>query len=126
MELQTYFENTRGYGILATSDDSGKVDAALYARPHFMEDGTVAFIMADRLTHANLQSNPHAAYLFIESGEGYSGKRLYLSKTGEKQDDDLVAQICRRCNYAMYGKDLTRYVVFFSIDKELPLVGSEN
>jgi hypothetical protein len=91
-----------------------------------MEDGTIAFIMADRLTHANLQNNPNAVYLFIESGTSYSGKRLYLSKTGEVQDDDLVARICRRCNYAMYGSDLTRYVVFFNIDKELPLVGSGN
>jgi len=124
MELKEYFENTTGYGVLATADASGKVDAAIYSRPHFMEDGTIAFIMADRLTHANLQKNPNAVYLFIESGEGYTGKRLYLRKTSEIQDDDLVAQICRRCNYTMYGNDLTRYVVFFSIDKELPLVGS--
>ena len=124
MELNEYFKNASGYGVLATADSSGKVDAALYARPHFMEDNTAAFIMADRLTHANLQSNPQAVYLFVESGTGYNGKRLYLTKVREVQDDDLVAEICRRCNYSMYGKELTRYVVFFRIDLELPLVGA--
>jgi hypothetical protein len=29
---------------------------------------TVAFIEADRLTHANLQINPHAVFLFKEGG----------------------------------------------------------
>jgi len=50
MELKEYFENTEGSGILSTADSDGKVDAAIYARPHFMDDGTVALIMRDRLT----------------------------------------------------------------------------
>jgi hypothetical protein len=43
--LKAYFENTEGSGILATADSSGKVDAAIYSRPHFLEEGTLAFIM---------------------------------------------------------------------------------
>ncbi|NNL77836.1 MAG: pyridoxamine 5'-phosphate oxidase family protein, partial [Desulfobacterales bacterium] len=58
MELKEYFANIEGTGILATADGEGRVDAAVYARPHFMEDGTIAMIMRDRLTHHNLQSNP--------------------------------------------------------------------
>ena len=57
MELKEYFKDTEGSGILATADSEGKVDAAIYARPHFMDDGTIALIMRDRLTHHNLQSN---------------------------------------------------------------------
>ena len=57
MQLKEYFNDTKGLGVLATADGEGKVDAAIYARPHFMEDGTLAFIMRDRLTHHNLQSN---------------------------------------------------------------------
>ena len=62
------------------------MDAAVYSRPHVMEDGTVAFIMRDRLTHHNLQSNPHAAYLFLEKAAGYQGKRLFLTKVTEEKD----------------------------------------
>ena len=124
MELEKYFEETSGHGVLATADSSGRVDAAVYSRPHFMDVQTVSFIMADRLTHANLQSNPNAVYLFIESGAGYNGKRLFLTKTVEEENDELVKEICRRCNYDMHRKSLTRYVVSFSIDKVLPLIGS--
>ncbi len=79
MNLSEYFAKAKGCGVLATADAEGKVGIAVYARPHFIEEETVAFIMADRLTHKNLESNPHAAYLFIESGEKYAGKRLYLN-----------------------------------------------
>ncbi len=124
MDLSDYFDNTKGYGVLATADSSGKVDAAVYARPHFIDENTIAFIMRERLTHTNLQTNPHATYPFIQSGPGYSGKRLYLTKLREETNDELIASICRRCDYSAFTEQLTRHVVFFKIDKVLPLIGS--
>ena len=124
MELKEYFENTEGSGVLSTADGDGKVDAAVYARPHFMEDGTIAMIMRDRLTHNNLQSNPHACYLFIEKGPGYKGKRLFLTKLREEQDSELL-QSLRRRQY-IDEKDETKYLVFFKTEKVLPLVGAGN
>ncbi|MFX1555495.1 MAG: pyridoxamine 5'-phosphate oxidase family protein [Promethearchaeota archaeon] len=122
MRLSEYFESAKGYGVLATADSTGKVDAALYARPHFMDEETIAFIMADRLTHNNLQSNPHAAYLFIEPGEKLSGKRLFLTKTKEEKDSELLYAIRRKS----YGDDREgKYLVYFKIDKVLPLIGAE-
>jgi hypothetical protein len=124
MELKQYFEKTKGTGVLATADADGKVDAAIYARPHFMEDGTLAMVMRDRLTHHNLQSNPHAAFLFIEDGSGYKGKRLFLTKVREEQDTELLYSLRRR----QYPDDKTeaKFLVFFKLDKELPLVGAGN
>ena len=55
MTLKDYFTVTDGVGILSTADQKGVVDAALYSKPHCMEDGTLAFIMRDRLTHANIE-----------------------------------------------------------------------
>ena len=105
MELKQYFENTKGVGVLATADADGKVDAAIYARPHFMEDGTLAMIMRDRLTHHNLQSNPHATFLFME-----------------EKDTELLHSLRRR----QYPDDRqeAKFLVFFKLDKELPLVGA--
>ncbi|MFH0958857.1 MAG: pyridoxamine 5'-phosphate oxidase family protein, partial [Pseudomonadota bacterium] len=77
INLSDYFNNTKGYGVLATADSSGKVNAAIYARPHFIDEKTLAFIMRERLTYENLRTNPHSTYLFIESRSGYTGKRLY-------------------------------------------------
>jgi len=121
MSLKEYFENTKGTGVLATADSEGRVDAAIYARPHFMEDGTIAMIMRDRLTHHNLQSNSHAAYLFREDAKGYKGKRLFLTKVREEQDTDLLKSLRRR-EYADSRKE-DKFLVFFKIDKELPLIG---
>ena len=124
MQLKEYFENTEGRGILATADGDGKVDTAIYGRPHFMDDGTIALIMRDRLSHHNLQSNSHACYMFIEKGPGYKGKRFFLTKVREEQDSELL-QSLRRRQY-INEKDEAKFLVFFKIDKELPLVGAGN
>jgi hypothetical protein len=123
MDLKTYFENTSGLGILSTADYSGQVDAAVYSRPHFMDDGTVAFIMRDRLTHNNLQSNPHAAYLFKEDGEGYAGKRLFLTNVGEEKETERLYKLRRRSYPSDKERRESKYLVFFNVDKTLPLIG---
>ena len=122
MDLRDYFENKKGRGVLATADAEGKVDAAVYSRPHVMDAETVAFIMRDRLTHHNLQSNSHAAYLFMEAGEGYVGRRLFLTKIREEQDTELAYKLRRR-KYPDDKKD-PLFLVFFHVDKILPLIGA--
>ncbi|MFC1970514.1 pyridoxamine 5'-phosphate oxidase family protein [Chloroflexota bacterium] len=123
MNLDEYFESAKGRGVLATADKDGQVNLAMYARPYFMDDDTVTFIMAERLTHENLKSNPYAAYLFSEEEQKYQGKRIYLKKTKEEKNPDLIAQICRKCDYSHY-ETKNRYVVYFDIKKVLPLIGS--
>ena len=122
MALKQYFEEHKGTGVLATADSSGKVDAAVYSRPHFMEDGSIAFIMRDRLTHHNLQYNPHATFLFIENGPGYNGKRLFLKKVREENNPELIQKIKRR-KYTDDNEE-PKFLVFFTLEKELPLSGS--
>jgi pyridoxamine 5'-phosphate oxidase-like protein len=121
MELNDYFETTTGTGILSTADKDGRVDAAIYSRPHFLDDGKLAFIMRDRLSHSNLQSNPHAAYLFIENGPGYKGKRLYLTMVREEKNAKQITSLQRRKRKEKVEED--RFLVFFELDRERPLVG---
>ena len=121
--LKEYFESTNGSGVLATADSSGKVDAAIYSRPHFLEEGTLAFIMRDRLTHHNLQSNPHATFLFMEDGPGYNGKRLFLKKVREESNPELIRKIKRR-KYTDDNEE-PKFLVYFTLDKELPLIGGQ-
>ncbi len=127
MKLSEYFEQTAGMGVLATADTAGAVDAAVYAKPHFIDDGTVAFIMADRLTHRNIQQNPRACYLFKEAGERYAGRRLYLTRTREIQDPQQVAEMRRKKYPEVAGKygDENKFIVYFRIDRVLPLIGDK-
>ncbi len=123
-QLKDYFESTTGHGVLATADAQGLLNQAVFARPHVMADGTVAFIMSHRRTHQNLQENPHAAYLFLESAPGYQGKRLYLTKVREEQDTELLYSLRRR-TYPQEKEKLAgpRFLVFFRLDQILPLIG---
>jgi hypothetical protein len=124
MKLSEYFEKNKGIGVLSTADSSGKVNAAIYGRPHFMDEETVAFIAADRLTHANLQTNPHAVYLFKEDGR-YEGQRLYLTKTREEKDSPLIDEISRKKYKEIEGKYKTesKFLLYFKVNKVLPLIG---
>lgn len=124
MKLEDYFENTKGVGVLSTADDKGKVNAAIYGRPHFADEHTVAFIASDRLTHANLKKNPSAIYLFKEDGS-YKGYRLYLTKTREEKDSPLIEIIRRKKYKGIARKDNTesKYLIYFEVDKVLPLIG---
>jgi len=127
MKLSEYFEKNKGRGVIATADSEGKVGMAVYGRPHFIDEKTVAFIMADRLMHKNLRSNPYTSYLFMESGEGYRGRRLYLEKIKEEKDPDLINKIRRRDSYPAYKvkEAQNRYLVYFKINKVLPLIGEK-
>jgi hypothetical protein len=122
-KLKEYFEKTKGKGVLATADSSGKVDAAVYSSPHFLEEGTLALIMRDRLTHHNLQSNPSATFLFMEDGPGYKGKRLFLKKAREENNPELIKKIKRRTSAD--DNEVPVFLVYFTVEKELPLIGDK-
>ena len=124
MTLADYFEKTKGVGVLSTADKGGRVNAAIYGRPHFVDDQTIVFIAADRLTHANLQSNKSAAYLFKEDGS-YQGKRLYLTMTREEKDSPLIEKLRRRKPGKVDNKDQaeSRFLIYFNVDQVLPLIG---
>lgn len=122
-QLKEYFEHAEGTGILSTADTDGKVNSALYARPRFLEEDRIAFIMLDRLSHANIQSNPHAAYLFMEQEDGYKGVRLHLTKVAEEHNTPRIDELLAERGTSRYAQK-DRYLVFFAVDKILPLVGS--
>lgn len=125
MGMKEYFEAKKGIGVLATAGADGSVDVAVYARPHVVDEETVAFIMADRLSHTNLQSNPHAAYLFREGSSGYTGRRLYLTKVSETTDTEAIDALRRRKTPIACepSEGEVRYLVTFHVDRVRPLVG---
>jgi hypothetical protein len=122
MDWAKYFEKTQGTGVLATADEAGDVNMAIYARPHFMEENLIAFIMRPRRSHQNLRSTIKAAYMFIENGPGYKGHRLYLSKVREEMDHRLIDEL-RRSKHNSVDSTEESYLVFFRIDSNRPLVG---
>jgi hypothetical protein len=125
MTLKEYFHDSNGIGVLSTADSDGKVDSAIYSSPYVFDDGTLAFIMRERLTHLNLRSNPYASFLFIENVPGYSGIRLFLKKLKEETDSTLIAKMTRRNLTPEEDKQKgPKHLVYFKVEKILPLIGS--
>jgi protein associated with RNAse G/E len=123
MKLNEYFEKTKGYCVLSTANSAGRVDAALYSRPFFQDEETVKFIMYDRLTHQNLQSNPFASYLFIETDvAAFKGKRLYLKKYREDSDSAAIDKLFKEKNIDMKYRPLSKFIVYFRIENIRDLV----
>lgn len=124
MKLRDYFSGKSGVGVMSTSNDKGEVNSAVYAKPHVSGTNSISFIMRDRLTRANLQSNPQANYLFIEHEHGFQGIRLSLTMTGEEQNEEKIASLSRRPESDSNEAD-ERYLVSFRVDRALVLIGGE-
>jgi len=125
MQLEEYFTKKSGTGVLSTADKNLNVNSAIYSRPHVLEKGVLAFIMRERLTYSNMQENDSAVYLFLDNGGGYSGVRLYLSKIDESVDEKTIQEMTRR--HLSKEEDKVKgpkHIVFFSVDKILPLIGA--
>jgi len=126
MSLAEYFASVKGIGVLATSDSDGNVDIAIYARPYIIDEKTIAFSMLERLSYANVQSNPKAAYMFVEQDEGYVGKRLHLTMTGEEKDAERIKAIKEQHQRSYKSQEKVKHLVYFTIDKIRPLVGDKS
>lgn len=124
MNLKEYFSGKSGVGVISTSNDKGEVNSAIYAKPHVNGTDSISFIMRDRLTRANLQSNPQANYLFIEHEHGFHGIRLSLTMTGEEQDEEKIASLSRRPD-SSNSEGEVRYLVSFRVERALVLIGGE-
>ena len=124
MSLAEYFDKTDGVGILGTADEAGNVDMAVYTKPYVIDDHTIVFVMGEHLSHQNLKETVNAAYMFLEEGSSYSGKRFYLTKLREEVNTSL-ANAMRQKQPAMFppGDDAKKYVVSFHIDRTRPLIG---
>jgi hypothetical protein len=125
MTLKEYFDRTSGLCVLSSADGEGKVTTAVYSAPRVMEDGSVAFIMRERLTYRNLSENAHAACMFVAAGGAYRGLRLFLRKMREDNDPALIAKMTRRHLTPEEDRQKgPKHLVVFHVDKVLPLIGA--
>jgi hypothetical protein len=120
MELKQYFEDLKGMGVLATADDKGLVDIAVYAKPYIVDEKTVALIMLKKLNYSNLQVNPYAAYIFVD--DKYQGKRLYLKKIKEENDQDKINSLLKHKYNDPEALKKDKALVYFELIKELPIL----
>ena len=122
MDFKDYFKNANGRGFLASSNNQGEVDIAIYSVPKVQADGTFAFGMTDRLTHENIAQNSKAVYAYSTSP--YSGTRFYLQKVKEETEGSLIDEIRKEADRHVHPGvgNLVKFVVYFRVTKSVPLV----
>lgn len=82
-----------GLGVLSTSSPDGKVNCAVYARPHVIDETTLVWGMTDKRTYHNLTRNRHAAFLFKTGAPGFNGVRLALELIKTEESGELLETI---------------------------------
>jgi len=92
MNLAELFANP-GLGVMSTSSSDGKVNSAVYARPHVIDKSTLVWGMTDKRTYQNLTRNRHAAFLFKVNAPGFTGVRLALELIRTEEEGDLLESI---------------------------------
>ena len=98
MNLAELFSNP-GLGVMSTSSSDGKVNSAVYARPHVIDETTLVWGMTDKRTYQNLSRNRHAAYLFKTSSPGFSGVRLTLELIKTEEEGAMLTSIKKNTDH---------------------------
>jgi len=80
-KLTDYFNKSPRIGTLSTADKAGNVDSAIFGSPRMADEKNVVMGLGKNRTLANLQQNPNAVFLIMESGAtlmDWKGIRVYL------------------------------------------------
>jgi Pyridoxamine 5'-phosphate oxidase len=113
-----------GIGVMATADRDGKVNTAVYARPHVIDATTLVWGMTEGRSYRNIAQNPQASYLFRASGPGFQGVRLELELLRTEESGEMLAQIQQNTNEVVgpgAGSNVT-HAAWFRVREVRPLI----
>ncbi len=116
MNMRDFFAQD-GVGVFSTSGRDGSVNAAVYARPHIVDEATVAWGMTDGRTFANMRENPQASYIFRTGSHGYSGVRLTLKLLHIEDEGQMLATIREKTASIVSpaAAQAVRHVAYFTV-----------
>lgn len=136
-KLMEYFNKSPRLGIIATADKDGRADAAVFGSPHMVDEKTVVIATANNRTFANLQENPHAVFMIMDTGNLEPGKmepgkgivewkgiRVYLKMIAYSTSGEMLEEI-RSQSAKFVGEEAARMIhaaVTLEIDEVRPLV----
>jgi hypothetical protein len=75
-----------------------------------------------------LKRTLYAVFLFKEDAPDYKGKRMYLKRENETDDQELIKRTCKREYPGPYCEPYylkNSFLVYFAVDSILPLVGGK-
>jgi hypothetical protein len=122
-----YFNKSPRIGTLSTADRAGTVDSGVFGSPRMTDEKTVVMGLGKNRTLANLQQNPHAVYLIMDSGAtlmDWKGIRVYL-KTKKIATSGPVLDTFKAQMAKVAGEEAAKMiyaVVNFEVTEIRPLI----
>jgi len=126
-KLMDYFNKSPRIGTLSTADRAGTVDSGVFGSPRMTDEKTVVMGLGKNRTLANLQQNPHAVYLIMDSGAtlmDWKGIRVYL-KTKKIATSGPVLDTFKAQMAKVAGEEAAKMiyaVVNFEVTEIRPLI----
>ncbi len=118
-ELRQYFKQTKGNGVLITSNRHGQVDAITYPKPIIDQNDYLVFITQDPLVYQNLSHNPQAMFVFLEYFQPNKGLRLKLLKSHE-ENETAIQYSMQSQNFSKKQSEI-KHIISFHLQDKLPL-----
>ncbi|MEJ5377353.1 MAG: pyridoxamine 5'-phosphate oxidase family protein [bacterium] len=97
-KLVEFFNRQPRLGALASCDRQGRVNVAYFNSLRMLDDRTVVMGLGENRTLANLQENPHAAFMILEPGntlQTWKGLRVYMVMKSCERQGQLLEEIKR-------------------------------
>lgn len=128
--LMEQFNKQPRLGTLATADDQGKVDNAVFSALQMIDENTVMMAIGDNRSYANLQLNPQAAFIFFEPAESpydWQGARVYLRVADCAESGPVFEQMVGMVRQIAgdQAADNVKAAVSFVIEEARPLIDME-
>lgn len=92
-QVMEMFNKKTRIGALATSNNNGDVNAAVFGSPRMIDEDTVVMAIGENRSFKNLQENPKASFIVVEPGEStaqWKGARLYLEVDSYERYGELL------------------------------------
>jgi len=126
-DVMSMFNKQARIGSLATANQQGEVNAAVFGSPRMIDRDTVIMAIGDNRSFRNLQENPKAVFLVVEPGEtsgDWKGARVYLEVASFERYGELLDSL--RENIRKVAGDRSanaiRAAVRFTITDVRPLI----
>lgn len=95
-ELMEFFNRYPRIGALATANDEGDVNVAVFGSPRMVDEDTVIMGIGQNRSFRNLQRNPKAVFIVMEPGKtpsDWKGARVYLEAVDMNTEGAFFNQI---------------------------------
>jgi len=126
-DLMKMFNKYPRIGVLATSNKTGDVNAAVFGSPRMVDENTVVMGIGQNRSFRNLQRNPKAVFIVMEPGAtvmDWKGARVYLEAVDMETEGAFYDEIIKGIAHAGGQKaaDMIHAAIRFRITEVRPIV----